>query len=204
MDKHDDNGIHGAGLKTNKRKRPDTQETDEEAGSGGQQRDVDGTTKDGRGSKRRSTMIVGNPGVAVEQIDPARTHTSANQHTANQHTANPLPITERDTAEDTPPVVFTTTFPEIERGLPGYIHSKAGELPPFPTPVLLPPWLTESDTSCTPPIPILYPFVLYPFLLGHLSSVPPLVLCLSSVICPPLFVPCFVPCFVLCYLSLHV
>jgi len=70
-----------------------------------------------------------------------------------------LQDTEEDENDDvdTPPaaaVSYTTTFPEIEHGLPGYIHSKAFELPPFPTPVLLPPWLTESDTPCTPLIPI--------------------------------------------------
>ena len=196
---HDDNGIHGTQGKTNKRKRQETQETDEDAGSGGQHRDGDGTTKDGpRGNKRRSTMIVGNP---VEHCDPARTHTSANQHTANP------PITETDTAEDpspppspatvaaaedTPPVVFTTTFPEIERGLPGYIHSKAGELPPFPTPVLLPPWLTESDTPCTPPSLFTRLSLDTCPLSRHLSSA----LCCLFVLCPLLFV--------LCYLSLQV
>ena len=69
-----------------------------------------------------------------------------------------LQDTEEDENDDvdTPAaaaVSYTTTFPEIEHGLPGYIHSKAFELSPFPTPVLLPPWLTESDTPCTPPYP---------------------------------------------------
>jgi len=131
----DDNAPSIPGM-TNKRKH------DDDAGV----RDTE--SKD---NKRRSMAVMNDRAGTSEQID-----------TSSQTSVKQTPPIDTFTTESPPPPTaapaelpaestqsFTTTFPEIEHGLPGSIHSIASQLPPFPTPVLLPPWLTDSDIPCT-------------------------------------------------------
>jgi hypothetical protein len=149
----DDNAPSIPGM-TNKRKH------DDDAGV----REME--SKDSRDNKRRSMAAMNDRAGTAEQIDTS-SHTSVKQTPpidtfTTESLLPPTAAPAEPPAESPPPPTaapaelpvesiqsFTTTFPEIEHGLPGSIHSMTSQLPPFPTPVLLPPWLTDSDIPCT-------------------------------------------------------